>query len=60
MNYTPTFLVQTKLDSDSLKVAKTLGITPEEFCREAIKFYATNCVHTQMRDKMVRKAETDK
>ena len=45
--YEPSFLVRVKLDKRSEKIAAENGMTPEQFCREAIRFFSRKCVHTQ-------------
>lgn len=52
-SYQPSFLISAKIPEelhDKLeRYAKDKGVSVEEVYREALKFYATQCVHTQGR-----------
>ena len=45
-SYEPVFLVQTKMDNKTMKIAADNGMNPEQFCRAAIRFFSAQCVHT--------------
>ena len=45
-SYEPVFLVQAKMDNKTKKIAAENGMTPEQFCRAAIRFFSAHCVHT--------------
>ena len=58
-SYAPSFLISAKIPEelhDKLaKYAATKGVTVEEVYREALKFYAAQCVHTHGRRKNPRR-----
>lgn len=47
----PKVLVSVKIDADLEKrmheIMMNLGVSKDQFLRDAIRFYRTNCVHTQ-------------
>ena len=49
--YEPSFLISAKvpreLQKQLVKCAQQLGVSEEEVCRKAVKFFAVHCVHTQ-------------
>lgn len=51
----PKVLVSAKitatLDQQMRDAMKELGVSEEQFLRDAIRFYRSRCVHTQQREK---------
>ena len=49
--YEPSFLISAKvpeeLHSQLTEYAKSHGLSEEEACRQALKFFVAQCVHTQ-------------